>query len=69
MIPGTEGYAEQAQALIPQYEAVSFEHKNATLLHLLPTAPARVLDIGAGTGVDAAWFAACGNELASRALH
>lgn len=62
-IPGTEGYAEQSVSLIPQYEAISFEHCHAAKLHLLPSAPGRVLDIGAGTGRDAAWFAERGHSV------
>jgi SAM-dependent methyltransferase len=57
MRPGTQGYAEQSSFLVDQYEALSFEHKHSEVLHLLPAAPARVLDIGAGTGADAAWLA------------
>lgn len=49
--------------LVPQYEAVSFAQKQAALLHLLPATPARVLDIGAGTGADAAWFADRGHTV------
>ena len=57
---GTEGYAEEAQTLLRQYESISFEDAHRGKLHLLPTPPARVLDIGAGTGRDAAGFAAMG---------
>lgn len=35
----------------------------APVADLLPRAPARVLDIGAGTGRDAAWFAAQGHRV------
>ena len=59
--PGTEGYAEQASELIARYESVSFLERHACVLHLLPTAPCRVLDVGAGTGSDAAWLAAAGH--------
>lgn len=62
-IPGTDGYAEQAETLLPQYEAIAFEAKHAAVLHLLPGAPARIVDIGAGTGADAAWFAARGHAV------
>jgi len=62
-VPGTQGYAEQADELIPRYEAQAFEHKHRAELHLLPAAPARVLDVGAGTGADAAWLAAQGHEV------
>lgn len=62
-IPGTQGYAEQAEALIPQYESISFVAHHEAELHLLPTAPCRILDIGAGTGLDAAWFAEQGHSV------
>lgn len=62
-IAGTEGYAEQSASLIRQYESISFEQCHGAKLHLLPTAPSRVLDIGAGTGRDAAWFAERGHSV------
>lgn len=62
-IPSTQGYAEQAAELIPQYEAVVFEAHHAAEMHLLPAAPSRILDVGAGTGADAAWFAAQGHQV------
>lgn len=62
-VPGTQGYAEQAAELIPQYESIPFAAHHAAELHLLPTAPGRILDIGAGTGLDAAWFAAQGHTV------
>lgn len=33
------------------------------MLHLIPTAPSSILDIGSGTGRDAAWFAAQGHRV------
>jgi len=62
-VPGTEGYAVHAATLIPLYEAVAFEERHRAVLHLLPAMPGRVLDIGAGTGIDAAWFAARGHRV------
>jgi SAM-dependent methyltransferase len=59
-VRGTQGYAEQADALFVKYEEIGFEHKHEAVLHLLPRAPASVLDIGAGTGADAAWLDARG---------
>jgi SAM-dependent methyltransferase len=59
----TQGYAEQAEALIPQYEAIPFVKRHEAEMHLLPTVPSRILDIGAGTGVDAAWFAGQGHSV------
>lgn len=62
-IPGTRGYVEQAAELIPRYEAISFVKHHQAELHLLPRTPSRILDIGAGTGVDAAWFAERGHSV------
>jgi len=62
-LPGTDGYEAQADALLVQYEAIPFEEKHRAVRHLLPAPPARVLDIGAGTGADAAWFAAQGHQV------
>ncbi|GAB2688925.1 hypothetical protein GCM10010442_02380 [Kitasatospora kifunensis] len=58
---GTAGYTVAARALAAQYEEVGFEQVHGRLLHLLPPAPARVLDLGAGTGRDAAALARLGH--------
>ncbi|MCF0080386.1 class I SAM-dependent methyltransferase [Streptomyces lomondensis] len=50
-------YAESAERLATVYESVSFESVHEALLDLLPEPPARVLDVGAGTGRDAAALA------------
>jgi SAM-dependent methyltransferase len=63
VIRGTRGYAENAAELIERYESLSFACKHEAVLHLLPRTPARVLDIGAGTGADAAWLAAQGHRV------
>lgn len=60
---GTEGYADEADALARQYESIAFAEAHKPILHLLPAEPARVLDIGAGTGRDAAGFAALGHSV------
>ncbi len=60
IVPGTKGYSEQAEQLISRYESISFVVKHRAALHLIPRAPSEVLDIGAGTGADAAWFADAG---------
>jgi len=62
-VPGTEGYLEDAKWLILRYEGVPVVHKYQAVLHLLPTAQCAVLDIGAGTGVDSAWFARQGHNV------
>lgn len=60
---GTEGYAEAAPALFDRYEDISFADVHRASLHLLPAAPGRVADIGAGTGRDAAALAALGHRV------
>ncbi|KTS23525.1 SAM-dependent methyltransferase [Methylobacterium indicum] len=54
------GYAAEAERLVSQYESIAFSEIHAAILPLLPAPPAHVLDIGAGTGRDAAGFAALG---------
>ena len=54
-VSGTEGYAEVAEALLNQ--TLSFTDVHRPVLHLMPNAPCRVLDIGSGAGHDAASFA------------
>ncbi|WP_027213365.1 class I SAM-dependent methyltransferase [Burkholderia sp. WSM2232] len=60
---GTEGYAEEAGVLIRQWRGISFSDRHAPVLHLLPTVPSRVLDVGAGVGTDAAALAAMGHAV------
>ena len=62
-VSGTEGYAEEAEALVKQYESIPFADLHEQVFHLIPTVPARVLDIGAGTGRDAAAFGAMGHRV------
>jgi 2-polyprenyl-3-methyl-5-hydroxy-6-metoxy-1,4-benzoquinol methylase len=59
----TAGYSEQADDLAAQYESVRFADVHGPALHLLPTVPSRILDIGAGTGRDAAALAAMGHRV------
>ncbi|MEU4201718.1 class I SAM-dependent methyltransferase [Streptomyces sp. NPDC039022] len=62
--PGVQPYyAQAAEALAERYESVRFETVHRDFLPLLPTAPARVADIGAGTGRDAAALATLGHEV------
>jgi SAM-dependent methyltransferase len=62
-VSGTEGYAEEAEELFKLYEAIPAADSHRTVLHLIPTAPGRILDIGSGTGRDAAWFASLGHRV------
>lgn len=59
----TAGYAEAADALAVQYEQVSFDAVHSDVVELLPATPARILDVGAGTGRDAAALAARGHRV------
>lgn len=61
IVPGTEGYSEDAESLISRYESVLFTEKYKAVIHLLPAKPSKILDIGAGTGVDAAWLTTKGH--------
>ena len=58
-----EPYDRDAAALAEQYESLSFEVIHAALLGCLPASPGVVLDVGAGSGRDAAWFAGQGFEV------
>jgi SAM-dependent methyltransferase len=60
---GTEGYGETADVLAEQYESLAFADVHRDILHLIPTVPSRVLDVGAGTGRDAAALAALGHAV------
>jgi SAM-dependent methyltransferase len=62
-VSGTEGYAEQADELFKCYEDFSAADAHRAVMHLIPTAHSRVLDIGSGTGRDAAWLAAMGHRV------
>src|SRR5215216_1332464 len=58
-----ENYAEEAADLLDRYEAMSFAQVHRSVIHLIPAEPCRVLDVGAGTGRDAAGFAAMGHSV------
>lgn len=58
-----EEYARDAPRLLESFEEVSSAEVYAHVAHLLPAQPSRFADIGAGTGRDAAWFAAQGHSV------
>ena len=58
MKASTAGYAQEAPALLGLYESISAETLHRPVWHLLPTTPSTLIAIGAGTGRDAAYFAA-----------
>lgn len=60
-LPAYEG--EAGLVLLDRYETVSARDLHGPVADLLPAAPARALDVGAGSGRDAAWFAKIGHEV------
>ncbi len=49
--------------LIAGYDALPAEQIYASVRDLFPRTPSRIVDIGAGTGRDAAWFAGQGHHV------
>jgi SAM-dependent methyltransferase len=62
-VSGTEGYAEEWEDLFTRYESMSAAETHKAVLHLIPVAASRILDVGAGTGRDAAWLADMGHHV------
>jgi SAM-dependent methyltransferase len=62
-VSGTEGYTEEAAELFKRYEGIPPHEAHRAVLHLIPSIPCNVLDIGAGTGRDAAWFVEMGHRV------
>jgi protein-L-isoaspartate O-methyltransferase len=56
-------YGQNVSDASRRYESVAAETVHGWLVDLLPNAPALVLDVGAGTGRDAAWLASRGSEV------
>ncbi|MAN46839.1 MAG: methyltransferase domain-containing protein [Alphaproteobacteria bacterium] len=62
-LTSTSGYAEEADDLFVRYEALSAAETHAHWRNLFPVPPVRTLDIGAGTGRDAAWLVSLGHSV------
>ncbi len=56
-------YDREASVLAERYEAVPADATFKEFLDLLPNEPGTVLDVGAGTGRDAAWFTDRGHQV------
>jgi SAM-dependent methyltransferase len=56
-------YNNNAEQFASEYESLAFESVHAEALEFLQRAPAAVLDVGAGSGRDAAWFAERGCDV------
>ena len=61
-VAGTEGYAEDAETQVKLYESISFADLHLWVLHLIPTVPGWVVDIGAGSRRDAGCIAGDGAQ-------
>ncbi len=62
--PAIDYFNDRAAELAAQYNALDREKVHADLLSLLPEGKVlRVLDVGAGSGADAAMFAAKGHQV------
>ncbi|MEP3297462.1 MAG: class I SAM-dependent methyltransferase [Pseudoruegeria sp.] len=53
-------YSENSDLFIQKYESISSETLLSHVFTYFPPAPARILDIGAGTGRDANWLSRLG---------
>lgn len=58
-----EFYSERAERFAQQYESLLSEQVHRCWLPFLPSGKAAVLDVGAGSGRDAAWLAGQGHEV------
>ena len=58
-----DNYSANADRLIERYEKLAPEAVHAAWKHLLPDSKSRILDVGAGSGRDAAWLAGYGHSV------
>ena len=56
-------YDREAADFSDQYERLTFEAVHADILDLIPEPGATILDVGSGSGRDAAWLAGRGNTV------
>ena len=56
-------YDDHAESIVERHESLAPERVNAWLEPLLPSQPALVLDVGAGSGRDAAWLVSLGHNV------
>jgi 2-polyprenyl-3-methyl-5-hydroxy-6-metoxy-1,4-benzoquinol methylase len=58
-----QGYAAASAELIARFEEVSHAQLYAPVADLFPSSPSKIVDIGAGSGRDAAWLASKGHDV------
>ncbi|MEL7452583.1 MAG: methyltransferase domain-containing protein [Pseudomonadota bacterium] len=61
--PSNAGYSTKVEDLFKRYEFRDPAGIHAPWADFFPEPPARILDIGAGTGRDAAWFVSLGHSV------
>jgi len=60
---GTAGYEKDLDSLVRKLEGIPFADLHREVLPLLPAAPTVILDVGAGSGRDAAALVALGHKV------
>ena len=60
---GGDWYETRVAEVAARYESISAANVNEWLLDILPPPPAAILDVGAGSGRDAAWLLSRGYEV------
>ena len=63
MLDSIRWYQKHARVAAQRYESVAAENLHGWLQKFLPEEPGRILDIGAGSGRDAAWLAGLGHQV------
>jgi SAM-dependent methyltransferase len=62
-VDSIEWYNLHAESVVERHESIRASDANAWLRNDLPRSPARVLDVGAGSGRDAAWLSSLGHKV------
>jgi len=62
-VDSIEWYNLHAESVVERHESIRATDANAWLRKHLPSSPARVLDVGAGSGRDAAWLSSLGHTV------
>ncbi|HEX5005750.1 MAG TPA: methyltransferase domain-containing protein [Hyphomonadaceae bacterium] len=61
--PAIADYDAKAAMLVTAWRKLDLLQVHAPVLHLMPERPSRILDIGAGAGGDAGWYASLGHAV------